>query len=204
MHARFNFIVALSAAALLAGCEMTGGGASPTPTASPTPSPTSAPQTMAFAATLTGDQEAPPVTTDGSGTATFSFDPQTNVLSYDITFSGLSGPVTIAHFHNGAVGVAGGIVFNISDDFRARLKQIKGDMVRRAAEMLTAATLESAKTLLTLQNDKQPPAVRLGAARAVVALGVKLRESAELEERIAELEQRMDESDRDINGHSRR
>lgn len=124
MQARFNLIVALSAAALLAGCEMMGGNPTPTPTASPSPTPD--PQPMAFAATLDGEQEAPPVTTDGSGTGTFSFDAQTNELTYDITFSGLSGPVTVAHFHAGAVGVAGGVVFDISSDFAGGVMMVSG------------------------------------------------------------------------------
>jgi hypothetical protein len=43
--------------------------------------------------------------------------------------------------------------------------------------------------LLALQKAPTPPAVRLGAARAVLELGIKVRELADLETRIAVLEQ---------------
>jgi hypothetical protein len=62
-------------------------------------------------------------------------------------------------------------------------------MVKRAAGMLTAAATEAVRTLLSLQKDSAPPAVRLGAARAVLELGIKVRELAELEARIAALEE---------------
>ncbi len=61
-------------------------------------------------------------------------------------------------------------------DFKARLQEIRTDMVRRAAGMLTAAANEAVRTLLNLQKDSTPPAVRLGAARAILEMGIKLRE----------------------------
>lgn len=39
------------------------------------------------------------VQTDGMGTAALTYDPSTRVVSWSITYSGLSGPVTMAHFH---------------------------------------------------------------------------------------------------------
>ena len=73
-------------------------------------------------------------------------------------------------------------------DFRQRLQQVRADMVQRTAGALTAAAQEAVRTLLALQRDDAPAAVRLGAARAVLEIGVKLRESADLEGRIATLE----------------
>jgi hypothetical protein len=72
--------------------------------------------------------------------------------------------------------------------FRRRLQRARTDLVQRAAAVLTAATLEAVKTLLSLQQSAVPPAVRLGAARAVPELGLKLREFADVEERLAALE----------------
>jgi hypothetical protein len=74
--------------------------------------------------------------------------------------------------------------------FRQRLQQLRADMVQRTAGALTSAATEAVRTLLDLQKPPMPPAVRLGAARAILEIGVKLREAAELEERIAELERR--------------
>jgi len=73
-------------------------------------------------------------------------------------------------------------------DFCHRLQQMRADMVQRTAGMLTAAGSESVRTLVALQKETIPPATRLGAARAVLLLGLKVREVAELEQRIAALE----------------
>jgi hypothetical protein len=67
-------------------------------------------------------------------------------------------------------------------------------MVQRTAAMLTAAGIESAKTLITLQAVSNPGAVRLGASRTVLELGLKLREAADLAVRIAALEAHMGSS----------
>lgn len=66
-------------------------------------------------ARLSGDEEVPAVATGGSGTAVVTFD-GTNV-SYRLTVTGLTEPLTAAHFHNGAAGATGGVVRGISDDF---------------------------------------------------------------------------------------
>jgi hypothetical protein len=79
-------------------------------------------------------------------------------------------------------------------DFRKRLHMLRSEMVSRAASMLTAAALEAVKTLLSLQNENVQAAVRLGAAKAVLELGAKLRENVELEERIRQLEEKFGDS----------
>lgn len=75
--------------------------------------------------------------------------------------------------------------------FVARVQDAKQEMVERTARMLTAAALESVKTLLDLQSKDQPPSVRHSAARTVIEFGVKLRENAELFARVAALEQQL-------------
>ncbi len=67
-------------------------------------------------------------------------------------------------------------------------------MVKRGAGMLTAATMESIKTLLELQKSPNSGSVRLGAARSVIELGLKLREVADLEQRILALEEQLQRS----------
>lgn len=53
--------------------------------------------------TLSGEAEVPPVTTMGTGTVDVSYTPTTKVLKWKIVYSGLSGPVTAAHFHGPAL-----------------------------------------------------------------------------------------------------
>jgi len=64
-----------------------------------------APAAVAFAAPasidvpLSGAQQVPPLQIPGGGTAKLTYDPSTRVVTWSITYSGLSSPVTMAHFH---------------------------------------------------------------------------------------------------------
>ena len=76
-------------------------------------------------------------------------------------------------------------------EFQARLRQIRSDMVGRASGTLTAASTEAIKTLLALQQPTTPHSTRLGAAGSILEIGIKMREIADLEERLVALEQQM-------------
>jgi hypothetical protein len=76
-------------------------------------------------------------------------------------------------------------------EFLRRLTELKADMVKRATAMLTAAGLEGVKTIVSLQGPSNPPSVRLGAARAALELGMRFRDSTEMEERLAALEKQV-------------
>jgi hypothetical protein len=91
------------------------------------------------------------------------------------------------------VGVSERTVFRRLKDpeFQERVAAATQDMVLRTTNMLTAASLESVKTLLRLQGQGVPYSVQLGAARAVVDLATKLREHADLSERVAALEKQL-------------
>jgi hypothetical protein len=75
--------------------------------------------------------------------------------------------------------------------FRQQLQALRADLVQRTAGALTAAATEAVRTLLELQKPSAPPAVRLGAARSILEMGLKLREAADLEERLTALEQQL-------------
>jgi hypothetical protein len=53
-------------------------------------------------ATLDGKAEVPPNTSTAKGTADIDYDPASKKLSWKVTYSGLSGPATAAHFHGPA------------------------------------------------------------------------------------------------------
>jgi hypothetical protein len=72
--------------------------------------------------------------------------------------------------------------------FRAQVDAVRAELVRRVAGMLTAAGIGSIKTFTTLQESAVSESVRLGAARAIIELGCKVREAAELTERLAAVE----------------
>jgi hypothetical protein len=75
--------------------------------------------------------------------------------------------------------------------FQEQLASLRFETVQRTAAMLSAASLEAVKTLVTLQEPSVPAAVRLGAARSILELGSKLREMVELEQRLNAVERRM-------------
>jgi CHRD domain len=60
-------------------------------------------------ATLDGKSETPPNASTGTGTAAIDYDAATKKLSWKVTYSGLTGPATAAHFHGpaGATDKAG-------------------------------------------------------------------------------------------------
>jgi len=73
-------------------------------------------QTQQFTARFDGAQEEPTsVTTAASGTGVFQL--TSAGLRFNITVTGLSGPIALAHFHNGRFGVDAGIVRTITGDF---------------------------------------------------------------------------------------
>jgi hypothetical protein len=77
-----------------------------------------------------------------------------------------------------------------SPDFQRKLRVLRADMLGRTSAALTAAATEAVRTLLDLQKPGVQAAVRLGAARAILEIGAKVRETVELEARIAALEDR--------------
>lgn len=64
--------------------------------------------------------------TAGKGSADLTWDPSTRVVSWDITHSGLTGPVTMAHFHNGSEGKNGPVVIWLTKKNTEAMGAIKG------------------------------------------------------------------------------
>jgi len=58
---------------------------------------------MKFHATLNAATEVPPKKSDGTGMLDATLDTTTKALTYTITYSGLTGPATMAHFHGPAL-----------------------------------------------------------------------------------------------------
>jgi hypothetical protein len=53
-------------------------------------------------ATLDGKSETPPNASAGTGTADIDYDASSKKLTWKLTYSGLTGPATAAHFHGPA------------------------------------------------------------------------------------------------------
>lgn len=64
-------------------------------------------QIFTLTAVINGLQEVPPTPSPATGFATLVIDTTTNAWSLDLTFNGLTAPVTVAHIHRAAAGVNG-------------------------------------------------------------------------------------------------
>jgi hypothetical protein len=65
-------------------------------------------------ATLNGASEVPANTSKGTGTVDANYDPTSKKLTWKLTYSGLTGPATAAHFHGPAeVGQNAGVAVAI-------------------------------------------------------------------------------------------
>jgi hypothetical protein len=83
---------------------------------------------QSFKVTLTGAQQVPPVQTSATATADLSYDPATRVVTWNVTYSGLSGPATMAHFHGpAAAGKNGPPVIWLTEKGKPVESPIKGE-----------------------------------------------------------------------------
>jgi len=73
-------------------------------------------------------------------------------------------------------------------EFQRQLRKLKREMMERASSILTAGTLEAAKSFLAFQDPSTSQTVRLGAARSIFQYSLKMQERLDFEERIAALE----------------
>lgn len=70
-----------------------------------------------YTAKLNGASETPPNSTTGSGSAKVDLDTTAKTVSWTVTYSGLTGPATAAHFHGPApVGQAAGVEVPLKGD----------------------------------------------------------------------------------------
>ncbi len=82
---------------------------------------------QSFKVALTGAQQVPPVQTSATATADLSYDPATRVVTWSLTYSGLSGPATMAHFHGpAAAGKNGPPVIWLTEKGKPVESPIKG------------------------------------------------------------------------------
>ena len=95
---------------------------------------------MSFTVPLSGATQVPPVSTSGAGTADLTYDPTTRVLTWSVSFSRMSSPVTMAHFHGPApAGKNAGVLIWISKRGTPPTSPITGSATLTAAQatMLT-------------------------------------------------------------------
>jgi hypothetical protein len=96
---------------------------------------------VTFTATMTGAKENPANTSTGTGTFTATIDTVTYILSYDITFSGLTSPVNNGHIHGPAAAtVNAGTTINFNTQAGANFSFGLTSGTAHGIALLTAAT----------------------------------------------------------------
>jgi hypothetical protein len=104
-----------------------------------------------FKATLDAKSEVPPTTSSGKGTADIDYDPASKKLSWKLTYSGLTGPATAAHFHGPAEpGKNAGVAVAIPN---ATSSPAEGSATLTAAQ---AADLEAGKYYVNVHTAANP------------------------------------------------
>ena len=104
-----------------------------------------------FTAQLTAGAETPPTTSTGSGTLTATFDTKTMMLTWTVTYSGLTGAATAAHFHGpAAVGVSAPPVVPVVGSLTS---PIKGSVKLTEAQI---AELEAGMWYFNIHTAKNP------------------------------------------------
>jgi len=74
-------------------------------------------ETMKFKANLNAQSQVPPNDSKGAGNADISYDTATKNLTWTVTFTGLKGPATAAHFHGPAeAGKNAGVAIPIGNN----------------------------------------------------------------------------------------
>ena len=90
---------------------------------------------VSFTVPLSGAQQVPPVETKGHGLAHLTYNAATRMLSWSVSYSGLSSPVTMAHFHGPApAGKNAGVVVWISKKGSKVRSPIKGSATLTPAQ----------------------------------------------------------------------
>jgi hypothetical protein len=79
-----------------------------------------------------------------------------------------------------------------ADPFRREVAQARADMFGRALGSLAEGAASGALMLRQLCLKAKSESVKLGAARALLELGPRMRDSVEMEERVRALEERLE------------
>ena len=104
-----------------------------------------------YKAELSAKSEVPPNSSAATGTADINYDPATKKLSWTLTYSGLTGPATAAHFHGpAAAGKNAGVAVAIPN---AGKSPAEGSATLTDAQ---AADLTSGKYYVNVHTQANP------------------------------------------------
>ncbi|GCD79912.1 CHRD domain-containing protein [Schleiferia thermophila] len=106
----------------------------------------------AFSTKLDGSQEVPPVMTPAYGVGFFNLSKDLSKITYQIVTQNLSGPITAAHLHYGAIGVNGGVAVDLTSNINGNV--ISG-VINNPSQMLLDS-LMSSKIYINVHTNMHP------------------------------------------------
>ena len=110
--------------------------------------------TTTYKADLKGSSEVPSNTTTGTGSATVTIDSATHKITYNVTFSGLTGPATAAHIHGPApAGKNAGVMVWLSTKGKPATSPLSGSATLTAAQ---ASDLANGLCYVNVHTAKNP------------------------------------------------
>jgi len=105
-----------------------------------------------FKADMNASSEVPPNTTSGTGSATVTLDG--NKITWNVTFTGLSGPATAAHIHGPApAGKNAGVLVWLSTKGKPATSPLTGSATLTAAQ---ASDLMNGQCYVNVHTAKNP------------------------------------------------
>jgi hypothetical protein len=103
-------------------------------------------ETVKLKADLKASEETPPTNSSGAGTADVTLDTDANKVSWKITYDGLTGDATAAHFHGPAkAGEKAGPVVDISANIKEGSADISADQLQMIREGNTYINIHTEK-----------------------------------------------------------
>ena len=109
-------------------------------------------------ADLKASSEVPPNTSSATGKATVTYDPATKQVTWEGSFSGLSGPATAAHIHGpAAAGKNAGVIVPLSQSGVAFTSPFKGSATLAADKAAALASdLSSGEAYVNIHTKANP------------------------------------------------
>jgi len=110
--------------------------------------------TTTFKAALKGSSEVPPNKTTGTGSATVTLDSASNKITWNVTFSGLTGAAGAAHIHGPApAGKNAGVMIWLSTKGKPATSPLSGSATLTAAQ---AANLMKGQCYVNVHTAANP------------------------------------------------
>ena len=93
--------------------------------------------TVKLGGKLAGANEVPAIASDGTGVAEVTLNKETNLLTWKITYSGLSGPARAAHFHGPATTAQSvGVILGFTGSVESPIQGTATVTAAQAADIL--------------------------------------------------------------------